>query len=162
MPVRADDDHALALPVAGGERRRDGPRHVFAAAPAEEPRHVPETDAERIFPAGGYDLPVNVMIRPMTRGRVFTARAIAIAADLLQIAVFPAFSEGVASPLAAALDVAVAGLLSFLVGWHWAFLPSFAAELVPFVDLVPTWTAAVLIVTRPSKVRESAGRGSGA
>jgi len=102
------------------------------------------------------------MIRPMTRGRVFTARAIAIAADLLQIAVFPAFSEGVASPLAAALDVAVAGLLSFLVGWHWAFLPSFAAELVPFVDLVPTWTAAVLIVTRPSKARESAGRGSGA
>ncbi len=87
----------------------------------------------------------------MTRGRVFAARAVAIAADLLQIAVFPAFSEGGGSPLDAGLDVAVAGLMTWLVGWHWAFLPSFAAELVPLVDLVPTWTAAVLIATRPSR-----------
>jgi len=93
----------------------------------------------------------------MTRSRVFAARAIAIAADFLQIVVFPAFSEGAASPLDSGLDVAVAAALTWLIGWHWAFLPSFAAELVPFVDLIPTWTAAVLIVTRPSRVRESAG-----
>lgn len=89
------------------------------------------------------------VIRPMTRRRVFAARAIAIAADFLQIVVFPLFSEGGMSPADAALDVAVAGALSALVGWHWAFLPSFVAELVPFVDLVPTWTVAVFIVTRP-------------
>jgi hypothetical protein len=35
-----------------------------------------------------------------------------------------------------------------LLGWHWAFVPSFLAELVPGLDLVPTWTLAVLIATR--------------
>ena len=103
---------------------------------------------------------MKVLVRPMTPARVWIARAIAIAADFLQIVVFPAFSEGAASPLDAGLDVAVAAALTGLVGWHWAFLPSFAAELVPFIDLIPTWTAAVLIVTRPAKVRESSSRES--
>ena len=35
-----------------------------------------------------------------------------------------------------------------ILGWHWAFLPTFAAELVPGLDLFPTWTAAVFFVTR--------------
>ena len=94
---------------------------------------------------------MKAVIRPMTPRRVFAARAIAIAADFLQIAVFPVFSEGVVSPLDTGLDLAVAGALTALVGWHWAFLPSFAAEMVPFLDLVPTWTAAVFIATRPSR-----------
>jgi|SRR5580765_7239837 len=94
---------------------------------------------------------MKAVIRPMTRRRVLAARAIAIAADFVQIAVFPVFSEGVVSPLDTGLDLAVAGALTALVGWHWAFLPSIAAELVPFVDLVPTWTAAVFIATRPSR-----------
>jgi hypothetical protein len=34
-----------------------------------------------------------------------------------------------------------------MLGWHWAFLPAFAAELIPGVDLFPTWTAAVAYVT---------------
>jgi hypothetical protein len=69
-------------------------------------------------------------------------------ADLAQLVVFPAFSEGVLSLLNDALDVVVAIALTALVGWHWAFLPSFVSELIPFWDLVPTWTAAVLFVTR--------------
>ena len=91
------------------------------------------------------------VIRPMTRGRVVAARTIAVMADFLQIVVFPVFSEGGLSPVDAGLDVAVAGFMTWLIGWHWAFLPSFAAELVPFVDLVPTWTVAVLIATRPAR-----------
>ncbi len=80
--------------------------------------------------------------------RVRTARLIAIAADVLQIAVFPLFASGAASPVNDALDVAVAGAMTWLVGWHWSFLPSFVAELVPGLDLVPTWTAAALFATR--------------
>ncbi len=76
------------------------------------------------------------------------ALAIALAADALQIVFFPLFGEGALSPLEDALDIVIAILLTRLLGWHWAFLPSFAAELIPGVDLVPTWTLAVLIVNR--------------
>jgi hypothetical protein len=47
-----------------------------------------------------------------------------------------------------ALDLAVAAILYRLLGWHWALLPTFAAELVPGLDLFPTWTAAVFFMTR--------------
>lgn len=77
-----------------------------------------------------------------------SALTIAVLADALQIGLFPLFGEGVLSPLNGLLDVAVAWVLTRLLGWHWAFLPSFVAELVPGLDLVPTWTVAVLIVTR--------------
>src|ERR1700747_2506139 len=73
---------------------------------------------------------------------------VALAADATQIAVFPMFAEGALSPADAALDVVVAALLIRLLGWHWAFLPTFAAELMPGFDLFPTWTAAVFFVTR--------------
>jgi hypothetical protein len=76
------------------------------------------------------------------------AWAIAIAADALQIGAFPFFAEGGISPLDTGLDVIVAVALTRVLGWHWAFLPSFATELVPGLDLVPTWTAAVFFVTR--------------
>ena len=86
--------------------------------------------------------------RSLTPGRVRVARALAIATDFAQIVLFPAFAAGAASPWEDALDLLVATTLVWLVGWHWAFLPSFIAELVPGLDLVPTWTAAVFFATR--------------
>ena len=62
--------------------------------------------------------------------------------------VLPFFIAGGASPIDDVLDVAVAAFLIRLLGWHWALLPTFLVELVPFADLVPTWTAAVWIATR--------------
>jgi hypothetical protein len=58
------------------------------------------------------------------------------------------FAEGGLSPLDTGLDVIVGAILIKLLGWHWAFLPTFAAELVPGLDLFPTWTAAVFFATR--------------
>ncbi|HLQ50372.1 MAG TPA: hypothetical protein VK129_02680 [Terriglobales bacterium] len=84
---------------------------------------------------------------------------VAIAADLIQLAAFPFFFEGVLSIPDAILDVAVGAILTKLLGWHWAFLPSFVAELVPGLDLFPSWTAAVFYVTalrRRSSEPESA------
>jgi hypothetical protein len=78
---------------------------------------------------------------------------VALAADAVQIAVFPMFAAGGVSPADTALDVVVAALLIRLLGWHWAFLPTFAAELLPGFDLFPTWTAAVFFVTR-NQVKE--------
>jgi hypothetical protein len=76
------------------------------------------------------------------------AWAVAMAADAIQIVAFPLFVEGAVSPANSALDVIVGLILVRLLGWHWAFLPSLAAELIPGLDLFPTWTAAVWFVTR--------------
>jgi hypothetical protein len=72
---------------------------------------------------------------------------IAIVADAVQLGAFPFFAEGALSPPDDVLDVVVGAVLCKMLGWHWAFLPAFAAELVPGVDLFPTWTAAVAYVT---------------
>jgi hypothetical protein len=76
------------------------------------------------------------------------AWAVAMAADAIQIVAFPLFVEGAVSPANSVLDVIVGLILVRLLGWHWAFLPSLAAELIPGLDLFPTWTAAVWYVTR--------------
>jgi hypothetical protein len=87
--------------------------------------------------------------------RIRAAFALAIAADLLQMAVFPLFIEGAASPADDVLDIAVGGALGLLLGWHWEFLPSFAAKLVPGVDLIPLWTMAVANVYRRTRHADS-------
>ena len=68
---------------------------------------------------------------------------------------FPLFLEGAYSPLDDVLDFAVAAVLVHLLGWHWEFLPSFAAKLVPGAGLVPFWTLAVSDVYR--KWKQSVG-----
>jgi hypothetical protein len=91
----------------------------------------------------------SITISPGSRFRA--AMVIAIIADALQIVVFPLFVEGALSPAEDVLDFGVAALLVNLLGWHWEFLPSFLAKLVPGVDLVPFWTLAVANVYRKSK-----------
>ena len=76
---------------------------------------------------------------------------LAMAADALQIFVFPVFAQGAFSPADDLLDIAIAAVLVHLFGWHWEFLPAFAAELVPGVDLVLFWTLSVLNVYRKWK-----------
>jgi hypothetical protein len=90
-----------------------------------------------------------VTILPGSRFRA--AMTLAIIADAFQIVVFPLFVEGALSPANDVLDLAVAAVLVRLLGWHWEFLPAFAAELVPGVDLVPFWTLAVANVYRKWK-----------
>ena len=82
----------------------------------------------------------------------YAAMALAIVADALQIVVFPLFVEGALSPADDVLDFGIAALLIHLLGWHWEFLPSFLAKLVPGVDLVPFWTMAVVNVYRKTKL----------
>jgi len=83
--------------------------------------------------------------------RLRAAMILAIIADLLQVVVFPLFVEGAASPADDILDSCIGAVLVWLLGWHWEFLPSFAAKLVPGVDLVPFWTMAVANVHRKQK-----------
>ncbi|HWY57304.1 MAG TPA: hypothetical protein VNZ03_22760 [Terriglobales bacterium] len=83
--------------------------------------------------------------------RFQAAMALAVIADALQLFVFPLFIEGAFSPADDILDIGIGALLVHLLGWHWEFLPSFFAKLVPGVDLVPFWTIAVANVYRKSK-----------
>ena len=76
---------------------------------------------------------------------------VAIVADALQIVVFPLFVQGALSPADDILDLGIGAAMINLLGWHWEFLPSFLAKLVPGVDLVPFWTLAVANVYRKSK-----------
>jgi hypothetical protein len=90
-----------------------------------------------------------ITISPGPRFR--SAMVLAIVADALQIAIFPLFVEGALSPADDLLDFGIAAFMVHLLGWHWEFLPSFLAKLVPGVDLVPFWTMAVVNVYRKSK-----------
>ena len=91
------------------------------------------------------------------RSRFRAALLLAIVADAVQIVLFPLFAEGALSPLDDILDLTAAVALIRLVGWHWEFLPSFIAELVPGVNLVPFWTLAVINVYRKWKQVEATG-----
>ena len=90
------------------------------------------------------------------RSRFQAALVLAIAADAVQLLIFPLFAEGALSPFDDVLDVVVMAALARLIGWHWEFLPSFVAELVPGLDLVPFWVLAVASVYRKWKQTEGA------
>ena len=90
-----------------------------------------------------------ITISPGSRFR--TAMVLAIVADAVQIVLLPVFAEGALSPADDVLDFGVAALMVNLLGWHWEFVPSFLAKLVPGVDLVPFWTLAVANVYRKAK-----------
>jgi len=78
----------------------------------------------------------DIPIPASSRWRFQTAMTLAVAADALQIFVLPLFAEGALSPADDLLDLGVAAVLVRLLGWHWEFLPAFAAELVPGLDSI--------------------------
>lgn len=86
------------------------------------------------------------MSKPLTKGRVRVAIAIAVIVDALQIGMQATgpFQLLLDWPL----DLLTAALMTGLVGFHWAFLPTFLAEAVPWFEVVPTWTLAVIFATR--------------
>ena len=82
------------------------------------------------------------------RRRVRIAWIVALVADAVQWLAMPLFMPGAASPFDTALEAVVSLALFRLLGWHPALLPALLGELIPGVDLVPSWTIAVFIVTR--------------
>ena len=78
----------------------------------------------------------------LTRRRIALALVLAGLADALQILLGPAgwffFDE--------IIDVIVMVLMTLLLGFHPLLLPTFIVEIVPIVDMLPTWTACVGVV----------------
>jgi hypothetical protein len=102
------------------------------------------------------DPPASIELDTYTRSERRAARIVAALADAVQLGLFPLFGEGFASPANDILDVIVAAVLIKLLGFHWALLPAAGAELVPVLDLAPTWTAAVLMITGGRRLRFAA------
>jgi len=84
----------------------------------------------------------------INRSTLTVAYAVAICADLMQICFIPLLPDGFLNPLDDFSDAIACIILIRLIGFHFAFLPSFLVKLVPFVEIVPTWTLAVFIATR--------------
>ena len=92
--------------------------------------------------------------RALTPGRSGLAFGVALATDILQLALGPfgwAFADEI-------LDAVAAVTLARLLGFHPLLLPTFVLELVPVADLLPTWTGCVALVValrRRQRVTES-------
>lgn len=99
--------------------------------------------------------PIQSELRITPGPRMKAALLLAILADILQLLILPATVEGAAFPPDDIVDICMAGILSWLLGWHWEFLPSFAGKLIPGVDLAPLWTIAVANVYRKSRPRKT-------
>lgn len=83
---------------------------------------------------------------PLSQTRIRVAWALALAVDAIQV---PAAASGPAGwLLGAGLDLAAMAAMWALLGFHWAFLPSFVTEAVPWLNLAPLWTVAVALATR--------------
>ena len=78
----------------------------------------------------------------LTRPRVRLAYAVGVTADVLQLLLGPlgwAFADEV-------IDVAAMILTWNVIGFHPLLLPTFAIELLPIADWLPTWTGCVALV----------------
>src|SRR5262245_15173068 len=93
----------------------------------------------------------------LTRSRIRAAYAVAIATDVLQFALGPlgwAFTDEI-------LDVVALIATTWLLGFHPLLLPTFVLELVPIVDILPTWTGCVALVVAMRGKRPPPASGGG-
>jgi hypothetical protein len=100
------------------------------------------------------------MVKPkLTRPRIILAFAIAILADLIQFPITAAEATGAFSiPGEFAdfvVDCVVMGATTTLLGFHWVLLPSLFVEVIPGLDLLPTWTACVAYVVWQRKKEQA-------
>ena len=88
----------------------------------------------------------------LTRLRIALAIVVAAAADGVQLLLADVGWFG----LDQAIDCVAMVVISWLIGFHILFLPTFVVELVPLVEDLPTWTActAAVIVLRKREQRQ--------
>jgi hypothetical protein len=86
---------------------------------------------------------------PISPQRKKMALAVASFADFLQIMLLPLLGWGYI--LDDAIDFFTALVLIAICGFKWQFILAFILELVPVLDILPTWTAVVLLLpTHPN------------
>lgn len=83
----------------------------------------------------------------LTRERIRVAYAIAVVTDVAQFMLGP-LGWGFGDEI---LDLIAMALMWRTVGFHPLLLPTFALELVPVADMLPTWTGCVALVIASRK-----------
>jgi hypothetical protein len=91
----------------------------------------------------------------LTPQRVRPAFAMAIAVDALQLLLGPLGWTLIDE----ILDVVAAVVLSLLLGFHPLLLPTLVIEVIPIVDMLPTWTGCVAAVVALRRRRDRATDG---
>ena len=81
-------------------------------------------------------------VRQLTRMRIILAFVVAVVADGLQFLLNGVGWFG----LDQAIDCVAMILVSWLIGFHILLLPTFAVELVPVLEDLPTWTVCTAAV----------------
>jgi hypothetical protein len=95
----------------------------------------------------------------LTQSRIIGAFVIAIIADLIQFPITAVEATGlftIPGELADfVVDCFVMGATTVLLGFHWMLLPSLLVEVVPGLDLIPTWTGCVAFVVWQRKKQQA-------
>ena len=107
------------------------------------------TPAEPVPGSGGK--PVKRERPVLTAMARLLAFAVAIVADATQFVLFLLIGAVGSQIPVIAIDVLTGIILWRLLGFHWAFLPSFVVELLPIAELFPSWTLAVAFVVKTKK-----------
>src|ERR1051325_1963645 len=98
----------------------------------------------------------------LTRRRVFLAFVIAAIADIIQFPITLGEATGVFSIPGELADIFVDCVLmaatTMLLGFHWMLLPTLFLEIIPGLDLLPTWTACVAYVVWQRKKEQTQPR----
>jgi hypothetical protein len=95
----------------------------------------------------------------LTTGRIILAFAIAMMADMIQFPIAAVTATGILAVPAEIADFSVDCFVmvaaSLLIGFHWVLLPSLFVELIPGLDLCPTWTGCVAFVVWQRKKKKA-------
>lgn len=93
--------------------------------------------------------------RLVTSAQARMAMLLAVVVDLMQApANVASLSVALAVPIEVidmSVDAIVAIVMTRLLGFHWALAPGFLLELMPIVDIAPTWSGCVFLVTQARK-----------
>jgi hypothetical protein len=79
--------------------------------------------------------------------KIRAAWIIAISVDALQLGLFP-ITASASTWVDKPLDILAMGAIWALIGFHWALIPTFLFEFLPFAELIPTWTGAMFLMSR--------------
>jgi len=88
---------------------------------------------------------------PLTPHRIRLAYATAVSADALQLILGPLGWAGADE----IIDIAAMFLSWRILGFHPLLLPTFALEILPIVDVLPTWTGCVALVVALRKRQQA-------